>query len=660
MALIAPHAQGQELSQRHDQARLEALASSKRSAMRPIDRRSIALNPVQPNQTLADQTSVAHSTVTRLRPSPRIIDATESPIVAVMSGVQPEATVELADGPDDLPEPPAPSGAETAEYPTVPAPRQLGQLTVQQALQMRGSVSFRKTPISEVVFLLSDLWKINIVAGADVTGEVSGAFQDAPLSEVLSATLTASGYGYRQMGNALVVLPIDQISIANPGTTSAGGFSQAGIAYFTPQFIEAEQMAQPLQIALGEGVVIAVYPEGNRIMVKGTPDDLRLATEAIQQLDVPRPQVRITAMIYDVSLGELERLGFDWNREVRQIANATDEALADVTQTYNEFFAAAADLTTNGVTSVGLRTINDSLNASVFLEALDTTSEAKLLADPSITVGDRTEASIRIVQQIPIVGANPVAGSNAVFTQTEFKEAGVILVVTPRISRDGTIEMRVSPEYSRVTEITPNGPVIDTRTADTIVRVNDGQMFVLGGLRQKSVVESVRGVPYLRDIKYVGRLFRNHATEVRESELIVFLKPELITPYYSGHPREQMAACVASDQLDRIPHAVPGSIIPDCGDCLCPNHHPRTRINGGSYSLEMFGGTGFGPYEVIETQPIEILSDDVQAAPAAESATVPKSLSSAETPPAALETTVVEELHPPVYVDTRAVQRSVD
>ena len=173
-----------------------------------------------------------------------------------------------------------------------------------------------------------------------------------------------------------------------------------------------------------------------------------------------------------------------------------------------------------------------------FLEALDQNSEAKLLADPSITVGDRTEASIRIVQQIPIVGANPVEGSNAVFTQTEFKEAGVILVVTPRISRDGTIELQVQPEYSVVSEITPQGPVIDTRTADTIVRVNNGQMFVLGGLRQKSIVETVRGIPYLREISVVGKLFRAHSTEVRESELIVFLKPELITPYYNGHPRE--------------------------------------------------------------------------------------------------------------------------
>ena len=84
---------------------------------------------------------------------------------------------------------------------------------------------------------------------------------------------------------------------------------QSGIAYFSPQFTEAEEMGEPLREALGESVIVAVYPEENRIMVKGTADDLRLASEAIRQLDRPRPQVRITAMIYDVSLKEVRTVG---------------------------------------------------------------------------------------------------------------------------------------------------------------------------------------------------------------------------------------------------------------------------------------------------------------------------------------------------------------
>ena len=149
------------------------------------------------------------------------------------------------------------------------------------------------------------------------------------------------------------------------------------------------------------------------------------------------------------------------------------------------------------------------------MQALDESGEAKLLADPTITVGDRTEASIRIVQKIPIIAADPVENSGVVFSQVQFEEAGIILKVLPRISRDGTIDLKVNPEYSVVADFIENNPVIDSRTADTTVRVADGQMFVLGGLRQKTLVESIRGVPWLKDLKHVGKLFRAHDTEIR-------------------------------------------------------------------------------------------------------------------------------------------------
>ncbi len=640
---VAPLAHGQQ-----------PLTTLEPITLQPYSGANGSLSPV----TAAQLRRRAHGqSVSNLRPPARVIDARQSPMVAVVGSADSESDSEIESTDEG-----SPASIQDERSNRIDSDRPLGtssssdrQPTVEEALAIRGSVTFRNTPISEVVFLLSDLWKINIVAGADVTGDVSGAFQNAPLSEVLSAALTASGYGYRQMGSSLVVLPIDQIGAAS-NSGAATGFSESGIAYFTPQFTDAAQMAVPLQQALGVNVIVAVYPEENRIMIKGSSDDLRIAAEAIQQLDVPRPQVRITAMIYDVSLGELERIGVTWNRQVREIANGTDEALAEVTRSVGEFFATSSNLTTTGATSIGIRTISNSLDASMFLEALDVNTEAKLLADPSITVGDRTEASIRIVQQIPIIGANPVAGSNAVFTQTQFKEAGVILKVMPRISRDGTIQLQVQPEYSVVSEITATGPVIDTRTADTIVRVNDGQMFVLGGLRQKSIVESVTGVPYLRDLRYIGKLFRSHQTEVQESELIVFLKPEIITPYYPGHAREQMAACVASDQLDRIPHAQTCSMIPCCKYPQCPNHHPRWRPNLGSYSVEMIGGCGLGSYEIVEPDMVGIAGERMLPNLAHDELLNPDIEDAIEmTMPSSLEPTVVEELYPPVHIDPRAI-----
>ncbi|TWU49217.1 type II secretion system protein GspD [Rubripirellula reticaptiva] len=664
-----------------------------------------------------------------VRPRAKLISAKASPFTAALTAAAAEVDEDrrATNAPQPWVSTPLPNSdaARTSHATSSPSDAQASQSaeprTVDEALQMRGTVSFRKTPLSEVVFLLSDLWKINIVAGEEVSGEVSGTFFNAPLSEVLAAALTSSGYSYRKTGSSLVVLSADQVGMDDPSfisetvtlpsslrddnstleaaemllsergqmkkigvdmvlvidkperiervrnlfaslspTTSSTASATvessstladtaselpaplstnepviAGIAYFTPQFTEADELAEPLRMTLGDSAIVAVYSQENRIMVKGTPAELQTASEIVTQLDVARQQVRITAMIYDVSLSELEQIGVNWSREVRGIANAQNEALVNVTENVSDFLKASSSMTTTGAASVGIRTITGAMESSVFLEALDSTSEAKLLADPSITVGDRREASIRIVRKIPIVGANPVSGSNAVFTQTEFEEAGVILKVKPRISRDGTIEMEVSPEYSVVAEITSTGPVIDSRTAQTFVRVANGQMFVLGGLRQKSIVESNRGIPFLRDLKYVGGLFRSHDTEVRESELIVFLKPEIVTPYFTGTPREQRAAQVTECQLDQIPYAEACPQSPYCRDTRCPNHHPRPRLNAGSSGLMMIGGDGI--YETTNQFPSNIQNIEVEA----------------ETRVPTIIETTNHEYFPPVVIDAR-------
>ena len=636
--------------------------------------------------------------------------------------------------------------------------------SIEEALATRGSVTFRKTPLSEVIFLLSDLWHINIVAGENVTGEVSGAFHDAPLGEVLTAVLSSSGYSYRKTGSSLIVLSADQVGaddanfvfktlripsqlqsgdqaieaarmmlsergkINRLGTETIlvidtlqraqrveglfrdlGGYSSAdasatghdeqtvsshsgqggraltgsGIAYFTPQFTEAEQMAEPLQAALGDNVIVAVFPEENRIMIKGSPQDLEIASEAIEQLDRARPQVRITATIYDVSLKEVERLGINWNLSPHSAGTGLTDIADSESIRFRNLISASTQLVTDpsaaGAGNLAISTMNSAVNVDTLLQALHNNSEAKLLADPSVTVGDRRQASIRIVKKIPIIASDPVENSGVVFSQVQFEEAGVILNVLPRISRDGTIEMQVKPEYSVVADFIQNNPVIDSRTAETTVRVSDGQTFVIGGLRQKSVIESVRGVPFLKDIKFIGKWFRSHDTEIRESELIVFIKPELITVCYGGTAREIEAARLTHEELDAIPHAQSCPMTPCCKDPHCPNHHPKIRVNGGSEALRWneFGeisaghdtlqNTMIGPIEIIEPvdqapptrplvpQTVELPQPNPQwiessEAPSAQAVPTPQAVSS---PPTVPLPRPEDGRFPPVHIDPR-------
>lgn len=574
------------------------------------------------------------------------------------------------------------------------APRSETMRTFDQILNRRGNVIFRDTSLQEVIYTLSQQWNINIVAGADVTGLVSGTFRDAPLREILDSLLSVNGYGYRQNGNSLLVLKQDQIGPNNPNfraeslmlprnlsadaieevvsalrvfSTQSGGQLQAvpstnslmiydtpekivqmksmlqhltgnhstpgvnapgisasvggpnnlntgltsggdEIMTLRPQFVSVAEIAKGVELAIGSQASYVTIDGEEALLISGQPDALRRASYVLTQLDRPRAQVRITAYIYDVALGETERLGFDWSNQFMSqgidangipISSARTDAGLLTRTTATPLIPAAAPLggstttsSTGGSTSSAassvaatgsqwvFRKLSSHAELNVVLQALDETKGAKLLADPHVTVLDRQTASINIVTKIPIQQLTQTQQGGSIGT-TAFEEAGIKLQVIPRIAADGTIQMQVTPEFSVLAGYNNGNPIIDARRATTVVRVANQHTLVIGGLRQKTAVETVSGIPGLMNLKWVGRLFRTHNTAMRESELIVFLQPEVVDECNTGLPREQIALDNERIQLSRIPTSCLGPIVPDCKDPHCPNHHLRCRVNGG-------------------------------------------------------------------------------
>ena len=238
--------------------------------------------------------------------------------------------------------------------------------------------------------------------------------------------------------------------------------------------------------------------------------------------------------------------------------------------TIGEALQDAAEAVSSTTGAAGVTTLNRYFDLNAIVSALDQTDGARLLADPSVTVIDREEASIRIVTEIPIQQLTQTSEGGNIGT-TSFRDAGVTLTVTPIIGDDGTITMQVAPTFSVLSGFTDGQPIIDSRRATTTVRVADGQTIVIGGLRQRSEIENITGIPKLMSRKWIGKLFRSHSTTVRESELIVFLRPEITHPQNlgtdrqaDGLPRDGGGAGTA--QLARGPHQRPDmqrSLVPE-------------------------------------------------------------------------------------------------
>jgi hypothetical protein len=137
--------------------------------------------------------------------------------------------------------------------------------------------------------------------------------------------------------------------------------------------------------------------------------------------------------------------------------------------------------------------------------------------------------------------------------------------------------MIVSPEFSRLTGFTPgdNQPIIDKRLATTTMAVANRQTVVIGGLRERRDVGDFRGIPYLMDVRYVGNLFRYRKTDVRESELVLFISPEIISVCDPVVCRDARIIDTVGCRLNQIPLA---EGCPPCGPPPAgyapPPYHP--------------------------------------------------------------------------------------
>jgi hypothetical protein len=197
------------------------------------------------------------------------------------------------------------------------------------------------------------------------------------------------------------------------------------------------------------------------------------------------------------------------------------------------------------------------------------------LANPNVVVKDNETAKWESVTEIPYQQISQSELGGQIGT-TAFKKAGIILNVRPTIAGDGTVEMFVEPEFSRLAGFTPqdNQPIIDTRKATTTVRITNRQTLVLSGLRQRSDTGEFNGIPFLKDVRFVGPLFRSRDTNVRESELIVFLMPEIVDYNEDLTMREAVALETIGCRLDAIPPAegCEGAGGPNCcgGGVLTP------------------------------------------------------------------------------------------
>jgi general secretion pathway protein D len=359
------------------------------------------------------------------------------------------------------------------------------------------------------------------------------------------------------------VTSIDNATQAEHAGVGVRAFAPLEVGSFRTQFITAKAAEDALVPILSKEGRCSIMEKEDRLIISDYAENLAMVEAALARIDRPRPQVRITALIYDLSLEDIQQLGINWNNVLKsgnvdaKGVPQTSFGIDSVTKVPFPAGAAGSTLT--------FMNLSKYVDIKAVVLALNNAKDSRLLSDPSVAVLENEEAIFQSVSEIPYQQLTQTSQGGNIGT-TAFKEAGITLRVKPKIAGDGVIRMDVAPEFSRLTGFTPgdNQPIIDKRTATTTLNVANGQTIVIGGLRQRDDVGDFKGVPYLKDLRVVGNLFRSRDTDVRESELVVFISPEIITTDDPLNHRQQMVCDTLGCRLNMIPEAE-GCPPPPCG-----------------------------------------------------------------------------------------------
>ncbi|MFA4844846.1 MAG: secretin N-terminal domain-containing protein, partial [Candidatus Margulisiibacteriota bacterium] len=349
---------------------------------------------------------------------------------------------------------------------------------------------------------------VNIVAGDDVKGKVTVTFSGIDPKDGLEAVLRTKGLDWFE-DHGTIFISTKKIM----RTFYLGNAKPSDLKATLTAVLPAES-------------VVTADDSYNVLVIQTSSDYLPRVEKLIQELDVPPVQVMVEVKMIQITSGLDGNVGVDAKYTRASNPNNYAQTVGQAGKMIN------ADGTANN-TAQGLfahvLSIFSAASFEAYLSALATNQKIDVVASPRLTTLNNKEASILIGQKLPY--KTDVVGQTSTTQVVNFLSVGTHLLLTPTVTKNGFIRMRVAPKVSEGT-IVGGLPQEDTTETLNEVMVKDGQTFVVGGLIKEKDSTTDYGVPLLMDIPLIGQLFRKSVTKREKNELLVFVTPHIITPEY--------------------------------------------------------------------------------------------------------------------------------
>jgi type IV pilus assembly protein PilQ len=409
------------------------------------------------------------------------------------------------------------------------------------------SLDFKDADIKNILRLIAEVSNLNIIAGDDVTGKITMRLVDVPWDQALDIILQSRSLGMNRVGNVIRIAPLDtlkkEVQAELEAKRAKEKLEDLVTELISVNYATAKDLIPQIKHVLSDRGDIKVDERTNILIVKDIARNIALVRSLVKSLDTKTPQVLIEARIVEANMSFQRELGIKWgflfdSGPSDRPGGTTGQVGGGITGTvFGTATHEVADLGAIARTAIpgatgalaapiiqGILSRGKITELDIAISAHENKGDVKVISSPKIATLENKEASIEQGLRIPY----PKLTTEGTVT-TDFIDANLKLTVTPHVTNDGNIKLKIdakkdAPDFTRTVLGVPS---IDKKEAITEVMVKDEGVVVIAGIYTINKTDANEGIPLLSKIPLLGWVFKREAKEDTRTDLLIFISPKI-------------------------------------------------------------------------------------------------------------------------------------
>ncbi len=390
------------------------------------------------------------------------------------------------------------------------------------------TLEFSDADVRKIFQLIAEVSNLNFLIADDVSGTISIKLVNVPWDQALDVILESKSLEMKRSGNIVQIKPAGKFKSVEQGELEAKKARERAMdlqtVIFEVNYASVADIVSQLNSlkTAREGVSITADIRTNRVIVTEIAPAIEKMRSLLKSIDTPEKQVMIEARIVEASSTFTRDLGIQWGIHYRD----GSASMLGINRLDTGFGGIVSPPPTSGTSGPGAAIgmsfgkLTSNVQLDLRLSAAATNGQIKIISTPKVVTLNNKAAKISQGQSIPY------QTTSAEGTKTEFIEAALTLEVTPHITSDGSIGMKIKASNNSAGTGSP--PAINKKEATTELQVKNGETTVIGGIYVDSDTEEDRGVPFLQDIPLLGWLFKSNTRNKVKTELLIFITPRIV------------------------------------------------------------------------------------------------------------------------------------